>query len=107
MHRPPPDDIRDALAHRVIPIVEDEKALMSDRIQAIRELGRTGYAMGADALIDLLDRGETTLSREVVWSLESISGMALGTTSPGGRTGSMVFRVRPPMSCISRSGFPA
>ena len=43
-HEPPPDGIRDALMNRVIPIVQDEAAKSAERIQAIREMGRTGYA---------------------------------------------------------------
>lgn len=77
-HGPPPHDIRDALTNRVIPIVEDEGANTLERIQAIREMGRTGYALGADALIDLLGTDDQIPPKEVVWSLESISGLALG-----------------------------
>jgi len=77
-HGPPPSDIRDALLEKLIPIVEDEEANTLDRIQAIREMGRAGYALGADALIDLLGKDDQIPSAEVVWSLESISGLALG-----------------------------
>src|SRR5271157_3884310 len=77
-HGSPPNDIRDALTNRVIPIVEDEGANTLERIQAIREMGRAGYALGADALIDLLGKDDQIPSEEVVWSLESISGLALG-----------------------------
>jgi hypothetical protein len=77
-HGPPPHDIRDALTNRVIPIVEDEGTNTLERIQAIREMGRAGYALGADALIDLLGKDDQIPSEEVVWSLESISGLALG-----------------------------
>ncbi len=77
-HGPPPEAIRDALLSRVIPIVEDEGANKLERIQAIREMGRAGYALGARALIDLLGNDGQIPSEEVVWSLESISGLALG-----------------------------
>jgi hypothetical protein len=76
-HGPPPDDTRDALINRVIPIIEDEGANTLERTQAIREMGRTGYALGSDALIDLLGKDQMP-SKEIVWSLESISGLALG-----------------------------
>ena len=76
-HEPPPDHILDALIERVIPIVEDEGADTLERIQAIREMGRKGYALNADALIDLLGKNQIP-SKEIVWSLESISGLALG-----------------------------
>jgi hypothetical protein len=45
-----------------------------DRIQAIREMGRVGYCMGADTLVDLLGTADMILSPEIVWSLEQISG---------------------------------
>ncbi len=77
-HGPPPQDTRDALLERVIPIVLDHGADQLDRIQAIREMGRTGYVLGSDALIDLLGKDDQIPSEEVVWSLESISGLALG-----------------------------
>jgi hypothetical protein len=67
-----------ALTNRVIPIVEHEGANTLERIQAIREMGRTGYALGSDALIDLLGKDDQIPSEEIVWSLESISGLALG-----------------------------
>jgi hypothetical protein len=76
-HEPPPDDIRDALTNRLIPIVEDARATSLERIQAIREMGRAGYVLGSDKLIDLLG-DEQLPSEEIVWSLESISGLALG-----------------------------
>ena len=76
-HGSPPDDVRDVLMNRVIPIVEDEGANMLERIQAVREMGRVGYALGADALIDQLGKNQIP-SKEIVWALESISGLALG-----------------------------
>ncbi len=77
-HQPPPPDVSEALTERVIPIVEDEGANTLERIQAIRQMGRTGYVLGADALIDLLGKNDQILAQEVVRSLESISGLALG-----------------------------
>jgi hypothetical protein len=77
-HEPPPIDIRDTLTNGVIPIVENQGANTLERIQAIREMGRTGYVLGSDALIDLLGKDDQIPSREIVWSLESISGLALG-----------------------------
>ena len=77
-HRPPPDHIRDALMERVIPIVEDKGANTLERIQAIREMGKAGYVLGADALIDLLSEDDQIPAKEVVRSLELISGLALG-----------------------------
>jgi len=41
-------------------------------------MGRTGYALGADALIDLLGKDDQITLQEIVWSLESISDLALG-----------------------------
>jgi hypothetical protein len=77
-HEPPPPDIRNVLLDRVIPIVEDPGADQLERIQAIREMGRNGYVLGADALIEVLSKDDQIPAEEVVWSLESISGLALG-----------------------------
>lgn len=63
---------------RVIRIVEDEGANTLERIQAIREMGKMGYVLGADALIDLLGKDDQVPAKEVVRSLESISGLVLG-----------------------------
>ena len=62
-----PQDIRDVLTSRVIPIVKDEGANTLERILAIREMGRTGYVLGADALINLLGKDDQIPSEEVVW----------------------------------------
>src|SRR5208337_4940841 len=77
-HGPPPSHIGHALQEQVIPIVQDRGANQLERIQAIRDMGRSGYVLGADALIELLNRDDQIPAEEVVWSLESISGLALG-----------------------------
>jgi hypothetical protein len=77
-HEPPPPRHRDALLDRVIPLAADPGARIMDRIEAIRSLGWAGYVLGADTLIDVLrDPGEVP-REEVVWALESISGLTLG-----------------------------
>ena len=63
---------------RVIPIVQDRGTDRLERIQAIREMGKAGYVLGADALIEVLGKDDQIPAEEVVWSLESISGLALG-----------------------------
>ncbi len=78
LHESPPLDIRDALLGRLIPMVQDHEANQLERIQAIREMGRSGYVLGADALIEALRSDDQIPAEEVVWSLESISGLALG-----------------------------
>ena len=80
-HQPPPESLRHALLKRVIPIVADREANVLERVQAIRDLGRAGYVLGADALIDLLASDDQIPRAEVVWSLEAISGRALGHDS--------------------------
>ena len=77
-HEPPPPQVREALLGRLIPIAADPRAKVMDRIQAIRDLGRAGYVLGADVLIDLLRAEDPVPRREVVWALEAISGLALG-----------------------------
>jgi hypothetical protein len=77
-HDPPPAEHCDPLRETVIPLVQDRDADHLDRVQAIREMGRAGYVLGADALIAVLAEHDEVPAEEVVWSLESISGVALG-----------------------------
>jgi hypothetical protein len=82
-HEPPPPRDRDALIGRIIPLATDPGARIMDRIEAIRGMGTAGYVLGADALIDVLrDPGEVP-REEVVWALESISGLTLGDDPDG------------------------
>lgn len=78
VHEVPPLRIRTAIVNRIVPLVEDPRAKIMDRIQAVRELGRVGYPLGADALIRLLASPGEIPSAEIVWSLEAISGLTLG-----------------------------
>jgi predicted RNA-binding Zn-ribbon protein involved in translation (DUF1610 family) len=72
---PPAPELRDALNHRVLPVIRDRAAPIRDRIQAIRDWGRAGVPLGADALIDLLrDPGDLPRD-ELVWSLCRASGL--------------------------------
>jgi hypothetical protein len=75
---PPPPVIQQALTTAIIPTIRNPNARIMDRIQAIREIGRVGYAMGADTLIDLLRSNNMILSPEIVWSLQSVSGHGWG-----------------------------
>jgi hypothetical protein len=77
-HEPLPPHLRFVLAERVIPMIWDRDAKPIERIQAVRELGRAGYGAGADVLIGLLGTDATIPSDEIVWSLEAISGLAMG-----------------------------
>ena len=78
IHRSPDPETRDALRDCVIPIVEDREAPLIDRVQAVRELGRAGYVLGAETLIGQLDAEGPVPQEEIVWALEAISGLALG-----------------------------
>jgi hypothetical protein len=80
-HEPPPPHVRDDLSLGVIPVIQDPRANPLERVQAIRELGRAGYVLGADALIELLAADDQVPRDEVVWSLEAISGHAAGADS--------------------------
>jgi hypothetical protein len=73
-YAPPPPEIQRALMNAIIPTIKDRDARIMDRIQAIREIGRVGYVMGADALIDLLGTDDMLLIPEIVWSLRAVSG---------------------------------
>jgi hypothetical protein len=77
-HEPPPAVLREALIDIVIPLVSDRSAKREDRIQAIRDMGNTGYTLGADALIDLLRERDRELRATAVWALEAISGTVGG-----------------------------
>ena len=85
-HEPPPPHIQEALTERVIPIIRDPQAKIMDRIQAIRDMGREGYVLGADALIVLLRDGDEILKEEIVWALEAISGVTWGDDPDRWRT---------------------
>jgi hypothetical protein len=79
VHAPAPPDVCQAIVGRIVPIVRDRRARVLDRILAVRELGRAGFATGSDALIELLrDPGDVPVE-EVLWALRSISGLDLGT----------------------------
>jgi hypothetical protein len=75
---PPPPEIQQALTNAIIPTIRNPSARIMDRIQAIREIGRVGYAMGADTLIDLLRSNNMILTPEIVWSLQAVSGQGWG-----------------------------
>jgi hypothetical protein len=77
--RPPPSPIREAVLERLIPRIRDGGKPAQDRVQAIRELGLLGYALGADSLIETLRNGDDRIVEEAAWALESISGFAWGT----------------------------
>lgn len=77
-HEPPPPSIQQALRDRILPLIQDPRGKILDRILAIRDMGRTGYACGAEALVDLVRRRDRVLMREAIWALEAIAGRALG-----------------------------
>ncbi|HWE38157.1 MAG TPA: hypothetical protein VG406_16425 [Isosphaeraceae bacterium] len=77
-HAQPPPEVRQAIVGRVVPIVRDRRAPVMERVVAVRELGRLGYAVGSDALIDLLREPAELPVEELLWSLRAISGLDLG-----------------------------
>jgi len=77
-HEPPPERVRRALLEWVIPFIDDPDAEPTEKILAVRDMGRAGFTLGADALIDLLRDADADLHEEVVWALENISGIACG-----------------------------
>ena len=78
IHQPPPEPIRHAILGSLVPIIADRAANPTDRVQAIRDLGRTGYVVGADTLIDLVRTDDENIRAEAIRSLEAISGLPLG-----------------------------
>jgi hypothetical protein len=76
LDEPPLPRTRDGILHRVLPVIRDRQARRRDRIQAIRDWRRAGFAIGADALIDLLHEPRDIPKEEIVWALRMVSGMA-------------------------------
>ncbi len=76
----PSPAIRAAIVERLVPTIRDPAQKVQARIQAIREMGSAGFAVGADTLIDLLRDGDERFTKEAVWALESISGRVMGKT---------------------------
>jgi hypothetical protein len=78
-HEPPPPRIRKALLRRVIPFLRDPNVSVDEATLAVRDMGASGYTLGADTLIEMLEMEESKeLCHEVVWALESIAGYAHG-----------------------------
>jgi hypothetical protein len=74
----PPPEIRTAIIEKLVPAISDRSKNAQDRIQAMRSMGATGYVLGADTLIDVLREGDDRFTETATWSLEAISGLALG-----------------------------
>lgn len=80
-HRPPPANLAAYLTSDPIAKVAAADTPRGERAAAIRELGQYGYLLGADALVDLLERQDENLRAEAIWALECISGEVLGTSA--------------------------
>jgi hypothetical protein len=76
VHEPPPPHVREALCDRVLPLVRDRQTPRADRIQAIRDWRKAGYAMGADAVISLLRDPGDLPKEEIIGALRMVSGLA-------------------------------
>jgi hypothetical protein len=76
-HQPPPEHVQQALREWLIPLVRDRSADPRQRTEAIREMGRAGHVLGADALIEVLGGDDQVPAEEAVWALEAISGLSL------------------------------
>ena len=74
----PPPNIRDGLINRVLPVIQDQSANRDDRIQALRDWRRSGFVLGADALIALLRAPGDVPKDELIAALCLASGMAWG-----------------------------
>jgi hypothetical protein len=73
---PTPPRVQAVLRERVLLLIADRQARRIERIQAIRELGRMGFLLGADRLIELLRTAGADLVPEIVWALQAISGQS-------------------------------
>lgn len=56
----------------------DDPLPMVQEQMEVAQIGRVGYVMGADVLIDLLRSADIYLSQEIVWSLQAVSGQGWG-----------------------------
>jgi hypothetical protein len=74
----PPPEIRTAIVEKLVPTIGDRGLRTYDRVRAIRSLGAAGYVLGADTLIDVLREADDRFTETAIWSLEAISGLALG-----------------------------
>ena len=77
-HAAPPAEYAEVLASGPVATIKNEQSPLVERLRAIRRLGREGFVVGADALIDVLRRGPAELAAEATWALEAISGQPLG-----------------------------
>ena len=70
----PPPEIGAVANEEVIPLVRNSAAPIQRRIRAIRTLGRAGWLVGSDSLIELLTSANDDLRRESLSALRLISG---------------------------------
>ena len=98
-YEPPPPRVRNALLHRILPIIRDRQADHGLRIRAIRELGRSGFVLGGDTLIELLREGGGI--PKVGGPLGALASIGHGV---GRRTGSVASLVGRPASVAE--GYP-
>jgi Zn finger protein HypA/HybF involved in hydrogenase expression len=77
-YEPPPPWIYDVLRARVLPVIRDRNARRRDRVEAIRGWASAGYVMGADTLIELLQKRDRTLRAEAIGALNAVSGLPWG-----------------------------
>jgi hypothetical protein len=82
-HSIPPPDLITAIRDRIVPAIRDHNLRVMDRVLAVRDLGRTGFPFGCDALIGLLLKNDRDLREEIIWALEDVSGLALGDDPEG------------------------
>jgi hypothetical protein len=108
VHVLPPTHIRLAISERVLPAIRNRNLKRMERILAIRDLGRAGFAYGASVLIDLLRDPRDLPPEELVATLESIAGLALGPRGiPGGANFRSKFKtptqVRAPATIFAKA----
>lgn len=66
--------LRRAILEWCIPTLEDDRAPFEETVQVVRDIGRAGYVLGADRLIDLVATSGKELRDTAQWALENISG---------------------------------
>lgn len=78
---PPSPPKRVAISRVVNRLRLDQEATTAERSRMVRLLGHSGHIFGAGVLMELLADSACRFRGDVIWSLESISGLALGDDS--------------------------
>lgn len=77
-HAPPSREHAERLLKGPVATIRNLESPTLERLRAIRQLGRDGYVVGVEALIDVVRQGPADLAEEAIWALETIAGRSFG-----------------------------